>query len=228
MGQDAEEVLRSTNITEDQREKYDTVVAKFEEFFKVRRNVIFERVRFNNRNQKEGESIEQYLTALYALVETCEYGPLTEEMLRDRLVVRIRDRNLSERLQTFPDLTHEKAKRETRQRAAVKEQHQELKGDGSHKNPIIIARLTSDKAGVRTGPKGGKQHRGGAARARACGKTQGKTGTARPLFASGAVETTGKMHNAQLEMQPASSAIEKVITALSAFLGRWQPWLHRV
>ena len=36
-----------------------------------------------HRCQNEGESIEQYITALYYLVESCDYGNLKEEMLRD-------------------------------------------------------------------------------------------------------------------------------------------------
>ena len=45
---------------------------KFEEFFKVRRNVIFERARFNRRNQLSGESAEQYITTLYTLAANCD------------------------------------------------------------------------------------------------------------------------------------------------------------
>lgn len=59
MGPDAEDVLDSTNPTEDQSKKFDTVIEKFDSFFKVRRNVIFERARFNRRYQLQGESIEQ-------------------------------------------------------------------------------------------------------------------------------------------------------------------------
>ena len=55
--------------------------------------------------------MEQYITALYSLVETCNYGTLKEEMLRDRLVVGIADAGLSERLQLDADLTIEKAKK---------------------------------------------------------------------------------------------------------------------
>ena len=40
--------------------------------------------------------MEQYITALYSPVETCNYGML-KEMLRDRLVVGIADSALSER-----------------------------------------------------------------------------------------------------------------------------------
>ena len=80
-------------------------MSKFDEYFNVRRNVIFERARFNRRNQLPGETIEQYITVLYTLIETCEYGELKEELLRDRIVVGIRDMALSERLQLEPDLS---------------------------------------------------------------------------------------------------------------------------
>ena len=50
LGEEAEAVLSSTNITEEERAVYTTVVSKFDAFFQVRRNVIFERARFNRRN----------------------------------------------------------------------------------------------------------------------------------------------------------------------------------
>ena len=53
MGEDAEEMLSSTNISEE-NQKYDTVIGSFEAFFKVRKNVIFEHTRFNRRSQKPG------------------------------------------------------------------------------------------------------------------------------------------------------------------------------
>ena len=74
----------------------------------ARQNVILERARFNCRCQWEGESAEQYITALYSFIETCEYGALHDEMLRDRIVVGIRDAGLSERLQLDPELMLEK------------------------------------------------------------------------------------------------------------------------
>ena len=100
LGEQAETVLTSTNATATDRTKYDTVIQKFDGFFKVHKNVIFERARFNRRNQREGESTEQYIMALYDLAEHCDYGNLQSEMSRDRLVVGIRDGALSERLQT--------------------------------------------------------------------------------------------------------------------------------
>ena len=57
----------------EQRKKYKDILEKFDEFFKVRKNTIFERARFNRHNQQEDESAEQYITVVYSLVDNCEF-----------------------------------------------------------------------------------------------------------------------------------------------------------
>ena len=47
LGEEADMVLTSTNPTAEDRKKYDKVISKFDDFFKVPKNVIFERARFN-------------------------------------------------------------------------------------------------------------------------------------------------------------------------------------
>ena len=143
MGEDAEETLASMNISDDDRKSYESVMGKFDAFFKVRKNVIFERARFNRRCQRADESAEQFITCLYSLAENCACGALRDEMIRDRIVVGIRDGSLSERLQLDPELTLEKAKTLVRQCEAVHEQQallrsgpkQELAVDSVRRRP---------------------------------------------------------------------------------------------
>ncbi len=47
MGDQVEEVLQSTNPTEEEWKKYDTVLQKFDDYFKVRKNTIYEMAQFN-------------------------------------------------------------------------------------------------------------------------------------------------------------------------------------
>jgi len=42
MKEEAEDALIFTNISDDDRKMYDGVIAKFDAFFKVRKNIIFE------------------------------------------------------------------------------------------------------------------------------------------------------------------------------------------
>ena len=128
LGEEAEAVLTSTNATEDDRKDYDLVLAKFDGFFQVRKNVIYERARFNRRNQLSGETAEEYIMVLYNLAENCDYGAMKTEMIRDRLLVGIRDHALSEKMQMDPKLTLETAKKTIRQKEAVQQQQKTLKG----------------------------------------------------------------------------------------------------
>ena len=99
MGEDAEDTLASTSISDADRKKYDEVIKKFDDFFQVQKNVIFEQARFNRRCQAAGESAEQFITSLYTLAESCDYEELKDQMIHDRIVVGIHDQSLSEQLQ---------------------------------------------------------------------------------------------------------------------------------
>ena len=78
-----------------ENKKYYKVVEEFDNYFKVRKNVIYERVRFNKRNQLHNESVEQFITEVHRLGDTCEFGKMKEELIRDHLVVGIHDHSLS-------------------------------------------------------------------------------------------------------------------------------------
>lgn len=72
-------------------------------------------------------------------------------MLRDRIVVGIRDAALSEKFQLQADLTLDKAKKLVRQKEAVKEQHRLLQGDGSKNDPIVLSEVKGHKTPLREG-----------------------------------------------------------------------------
>ncbi|XP_061920402.1 uncharacterized protein K02A2.6-like [Entelurus aequoreus] len=129
MGDEADDILRGLNLTAAQRRTYQGVREGLQGFFVVKKNVIYERAKFNMRKQKEGESVDSFVTALYALAEHCSYGMLHNELIRDRLVVGLQDKGLSERMQLDADLTLDKAIRMARQSEEVKRQQSTLRGD---------------------------------------------------------------------------------------------------
>ena len=140
MGEEAGDVLMTAKIEEANRQKYDKVIDKFDGFFKVRRNTDFERAKFNRHNQKDDESAEQYITALFHLQETCDFGDgaLADELLCDRIIVSIRDTKLSETLMLDSDMSClDKVMRTVRQKEAVHEQNRQLKR-GTQEDPIVV------------------------------------------------------------------------------------------
>ena len=69
-----------------------------------------------------------FITTLYCLAEWCGFRELHNEMIRDRLVVGLRDASLSERLQMDADLALVKAITAARQSDAVKKQQAVVRG----------------------------------------------------------------------------------------------------
>lgn len=109
MGEKSEEILIQVmpNITTST--SYATVKQKLDSYFSLKKNVVFERYKFNSRVQEPGESVDSFVTALYTLAETCEYGMIRDELIRDRIVIGLCNTHASERMQLRNDLTLEKA-----------------------------------------------------------------------------------------------------------------------
>ena len=65
MGDVADNILSSFGLSGDDKVKYDAVVSKSEAHFVKKRNVIFERAKFNLHRQEEGEPVDDFVTSLY-------------------------------------------------------------------------------------------------------------------------------------------------------------------
>ena len=103
MGRESEHVFKSFRYAEaGDDKKYTKVLGKFDEYFVPKRNVIHERARFHLRVQNSGETVEGFIRSLHELAENCDFGNKSEQ-IRDRVVIGIRDKELSEKLQLFPD-----------------------------------------------------------------------------------------------------------------------------
>lgn len=102
IGDEADDIFRSFKLLEGDQKKYNVVKAKFDQHFVKKRNVIYERAKLNLRKQNEGESVDSFVAALYALAEHCSYNALHDEMIRDRLVVGLRYQRSSSSMQILP------------------------------------------------------------------------------------------------------------------------------
>lgn len=109
LGDRAEQLCKQLKV--ESCEKYDDVIRILDGHFLPKKNIIFERYKFNLREQKGNEDIKEFIQELYKLSEGCEYGKLREELIRDRLIVGMRDKKTSERLLLSPNLSLEDASR---------------------------------------------------------------------------------------------------------------------
>ena len=151
MGEQAEDIVVSLHLNAEEAGDYGTVKNKLDAHFVTRRNIIFERAKFNQRQQEVGESADSFHTALHCLAEYCGYGALHDEMVRDRLVVGLRDKRLSEQLQMDPELTLEKSINKAGQSEQVKKQLEMLKTN--FKAEASSTQLDSMQSWQRSGSK---------------------------------------------------------------------------
>ena len=103
MGPQSEGVFLQLSLSENDSKQYD-VITKFDNHFAPKRNVIDERAMFNKRDQLPDESAESFIRVLYEMAERCDFGAAKDDAIRDRLVVEISDKELSQHLQLKADL----------------------------------------------------------------------------------------------------------------------------
>ena len=98
IGSEAQEIYRTFTFAEDEKDKYVSLKKKFEEYFIPRVNITYERFRFNTCSQKDGQTYDSFITDLRTLARTCDFGTLRDSLIKDRIVVAIRDVKLQEKL----------------------------------------------------------------------------------------------------------------------------------
>jgi len=92
IGTQAYEVFQSMDFaTEGDRADIEKVIEAFERHCVGEVNITYERYVFNRRVQDVGETFESFLSDLRKLVRSCEYATLEESIIRDRIVIGIRD-----------------------------------------------------------------------------------------------------------------------------------------
>ncbi|XP_067947106.1 uncharacterized protein [Watersipora subatra] len=105
MGDDAESIYEQlTYATGQSKDKFKDVVEAFEKHFMPRSNNLHYRVQFHNRSQQQGENVDAYIQELHLLAAKCEFAN-KDDMLRDRLLSGMLDKQLSVEIQMQDDVT---------------------------------------------------------------------------------------------------------------------------
>ena len=92
IGLDAYSLLRNLFSPDKPQDKdYDDLVGLLKKHFEPEPLVITQRFHFNRRNQREGESLSEYVAELRRMAAKCSFNAeYLEEALRDRIVCGLR------------------------------------------------------------------------------------------------------------------------------------------
>ena len=107
-GKDCLQVFLNLNFG-DEEIKITSSLSALEEYFLPKRNIVYERYVFNSCIQTPEETVDGYVNRLRKLASSCQFGTLTEEMIRNRLVIAIHDTGTKARLLREKDLSLDKA-----------------------------------------------------------------------------------------------------------------------
>ncbi|GBL73729.1 Uncharacterized protein K02A2.6 [Araneus ventricosus] len=128
LGSEGLEIFNTFKFEPPESQKnYSEVLKKFEEYCSPRQNVVYERYKFFSCVQQEGQAIECYVTQLRTLASTCEFEEQENGLIRDRIVLGIRDNGLKERLLRESGLGLEKAIEIVRAAETSREQLRSMK-----------------------------------------------------------------------------------------------------
>lgn len=90
-GQQIFGIYRALNLSAAESDKLVKIIEAIKKKIEPKRNLIYERYVFNSLVQSNEELMESFVMRLKKSVKNCKYNALEDELLRDRLVVGIRD-----------------------------------------------------------------------------------------------------------------------------------------
>ena len=157
-GEEAQEIyhqfewtrIKGDNHLED-KQIYEDVVGKFQDYFSPRKNITYERYKFLTRHQKKGETIDEYVRDLRVLSETCEFKctaptcDVKDTLIRDKIVSGVQSPALIARLLRQLDLTLEGAIGLCRAAEMSSKQVKDLTGAGAEPETDAVDAVTREK-----------------------------------------------------------------------------------
>jgi hypothetical protein len=127
MGPDCLPIFDQFEWRRAERRTVERTIEKFDTYFQPVRNLIYERSIFNRMVQTTDQPISDFITAVQTQSAYCEYGAaIKDELVRDRIVVGIRDPQLRQYLIDIEDLTLNVCVRRAKQYTTQREQMKEL------------------------------------------------------------------------------------------------------
>ena len=149
MGKQAEHIYNSFTGVKEGKDDYETILEQFDAYFVPKRNIIHERARFYQRRQNAGESVEAFIRSLYELAENCEFSHTRDEQIRDRLVIGLQDKHVSQSLQMKAGLDLQSAIEMARQAELVKKQNMERDLMRQNRSMRCDGKITDEGIGIK-------------------------------------------------------------------------------
>ncbi|XP_074033972.1 uncharacterized protein isoform X2 [Leptinotarsa decemlineata] len=101
------DIYNALELSEEQKQNYETVMIAFDNYFMPKKNELLSRYLFNIRKQLEGEMLKDFIRELRDLAEPCNFGDQKESLIRDQVILGISNDQLRNNLLSLRTLTLE-------------------------------------------------------------------------------------------------------------------------
>ncbi|KAK3920985.1 hypothetical protein KUF71_010200 [Frankliniella fusca] len=108
MGQRANQVVATLDLTAAEKKNYTRLMEALDALYKATKNTVYDRAKFFRRSQQPGEPAAEFIMDVKKLATPCEFGDLKDSLIRDIIILGIRDEALSQALVLDATLNLEK------------------------------------------------------------------------------------------------------------------------
>ena len=98
MGKECLRIFQALRIPDADKDDPKKSIEGLKDHFLPTRNLTYERYIFGLTNQGPNQTIDQYVTQLRHLTDSCEYGNLVDDFIKDRIVIGTADERAREQL----------------------------------------------------------------------------------------------------------------------------------
>ena len=145
MGEQCIDIYNTFKLADDKKDKYEDVVKAFDAYFVPIKNESLYSHLFFTRNQHSGETFDAYITELKKISKDCNFGELTDRLIRDRIVAGISDKKLQNRLLRETDLDLKKTERLCKAAELAEAQMKKMENSDSSEVAVIRKEKSSQK-----------------------------------------------------------------------------------
>uniref|UniRef100_A0A0A9WUB5 30S ribosomal protein S7P n=1 Tax=Lygus hesperus TaxID=30085 RepID=A0A0A9WUB5_LYGHE len=105
LGPDVIDIFNSFDLNDEEAYDLELIKNKFEEYFVGKTNVTYERYLFNKITQSDCQSFDDFCTKIKNQANICEFKDLRDSLIKDKIVIGIKDDKTREKLLIEENLT---------------------------------------------------------------------------------------------------------------------------
>ncbi|KAF2888930.1 hypothetical protein ILUMI_17243, partial [Ignelater luminosus] len=109
IGKEGFKIYKTFDIKEDEKDKLEVLLNKFDAHFLPKENLTYERYLFMMKRQQEGQILEDFIKELVEQAQKCKLGDLHDDLIKCMITCGVRNEAIREKLLRNDSLTLEEA-----------------------------------------------------------------------------------------------------------------------